>query len=117
MERRLAAKYLREFEGLERAVKVMQLQTRRRRLPKDPEARKTLRKAYRDAKEQVDATRNALEVLTPEERLIAYRLFILPAKGNVQRLCQELGVEQSTVYRRRDRMLGKVGEAIGVIKN
>lgn len=60
----------------------------------------------------VDTTRQAMQVLSGEERLIAQRLFILPAKGNVQRLCQELGVEQSSVYRRRDRMLRKLGQAM-----
>ena len=54
----------------------------------------------------------AMQVLTPEERLVAERLFIHPAKGNVQVLCQELGVEQSSVYRRRETALKKLAEVM-----
>lgn len=111
-KRRVAVKCLRELEGLERAAQSLRVQVRPWNLPEDPVARKALRKAYRDAARQVNVTRRALEILTPEERLIAYRLFILPARGNVGLLCQELGVEQSSVYRKRDKMLQKVGEAM-----
>lgn len=46
-----------------------------------------------------------LDKLSSEERLILDRFFINPAKGNVDRLCEELNLEQSTVYRHRDRAL------------
>ncbi len=46
-----------------------------------------------------------LELLSPEERLILDRFYINPAKGNVDRLCGELKIEQSSVYRRRDKAL------------
>jgi hypothetical protein len=43
--------------------------------------------------------------LTPEERLVLLRIFILPESGSIQRLCDELNVEQSSVYRKRDKAL------------
>lgn len=47
----------------------------------------------------------ALRVLSSEERLILEKMFICPEAGCVQRLCEDLGVEQSSVYRKRDRAL------------
>ena len=47
----------------------------------------------------------AMRTLSKEERLVLHRMFILPETGCVQRLCEELGVEQSTVYRKRDKAL------------
>ena len=46
-----------------------------------------------------------LEFLAEDERLILDRFYINPAKGNVERLCMELGCEQATVYRRREQAL------------
>ena len=66
----------------------------------------------RELRQWLKATGKALQVLTPEEMLVAQRLLILPAKNNVRRLCQELGVEQSSVYRRREKVLKKVGKAL-----
>lgn len=61
---------------------------------------------------QVAATDQALQELTPEERLVAQLLLVSPQKGNVQRLCQLLEVEQSTVYRRREQVLKKLNNLI-----
>ena len=47
----------------------------------------------------------AMQTLSAEEQLVLKWLFLQPKKGNVERLCQELCVEQSTVYRRRDKAL------------
>ncbi len=54
----------------------------------------------------------AMGVLGPEERLILTRLYIYPERGAVNRLCGDLGVEQSSVYRRRDKALGKFTMAL-----
>ena len=40
-----------------------------------------------------------------EEKLILHRLYIYPEKGGVERLCKELGMETSSIYRRRDKAL------------
>ena len=47
----------------------------------------------------------AMRSLTKEDRLVLQRLFILPERDSIPRLCDELGVEQSTVYRKRDKAL------------
>lgn len=43
--------------------------------------------------------------LNSEEKKILHRLYIYPEKGNLEQLCKELGMETSTVYRRRDKAL------------
>ena len=50
-------------------------------------------------------TDRALTALTKEERQILHSLYIYPEKGGVERLCKELGLESSSVYRRRDKAL------------
>ena len=47
----------------------------------------------------------SLEHLDAEERLSLNRFYIRPAKGNVDRLCEELGVEKTAVYDRRYKAL------------
>ena len=53
----------------------------------------------------IDCMDRALGVLTREERLILQRFYIRPEKGSVERLCDELGAETSTIYRKRDKAL------------
>lgn len=53
----------------------------------------------------LSAMNKALGVLTPEEKLVLQRLYIYPEKGSVERLCDELGVESSSIYRKRDKAL------------
>lgn len=55
----------------------------------------------------VDYMEKGLNVLDPEERLVLDRFFIHPAKGNVDRLCEDLFIEKSQVYNRRDKALRK----------
>lgn len=64
--------------------------------------RKALNGNLENAKSWVCATDHALSVLTPEEKRILLRMYIRPEKGAPARLCEELGLEQSSVYRRRD---------------
>ena len=56
--------------------------------------------------------KRGLAALTPEERLVLSRFYIYREKGNPQRLCEALGVEQSSVYRRKDKAVAKFAEAI-----
>ena len=37
--------------------------------------------------------------------MVLTRFYIYPERGGVSRLCEELGVEQSSVYRKRDKAL------------
>lgn len=64
--------------------------------------REELTRAYRQAAGWVRLVDAGLEILSQEEKLILDRFYINPAKGNVDRLCEELGVEKPSVYRRKD---------------
>lgn len=55
----------------------------------------------------IEFMEKGLNILDQEERLVLDRFFIHPAKGNVDRLCGELFIEQSQVYKRRDKALRK----------
>lgn len=61
----------------------------------------------RQAQIWVRVVSNAFGVLTQEEKLILTRFFVYPEKGGIQQLCQELDVEQSSIYRKRDAALHK----------
>lgn len=67
--------------------------------------RQELQWLLQQAKNWVNMTERALSTLTPEEKLILHRMYILPERGCLDRLCMELGVEQSSIYRRRDKAL------------
>ena len=67
--------------------------------------RQELQWRLEQAQNWVKCTDRALGTLTPEEKLVLHRFYICPHKGNVERLCSELGAEQSTVYRKRDKAL------------
>lgn len=64
--------------------------------------REALKRSLENARRWVDTTEDALSVLSPEEKLVLERMYICPEKGVVNQLCSELGVEQSSVYRKRD---------------
>ena len=51
--------------------------------------------------------RLVLAKMDEEERLILEKMYIVRKKGNVDAICQELGVEKSAVYRRRDKAMAK----------
>ena len=74
--------------------------------------REELARALEQAQEWVAQVEDALKVLGHEERIILARLYIRPEKGNVERLCSELGVEQSSVYRRRGTALHRFTMAL-----
>ncbi len=67
--------------------------------------REELERSLEQAQKWVALVNAGLDILSQEERLILTRFYIKPEKGNVDRLCSELGVEQSSVYRRRDKAL------------
>lgn len=50
-------------------------------------------------------TDRALSALSNEEKLILHRLYIYPEAKAPERLCAELGMETSSIYRRRDKAL------------
>ena len=64
-----------------------------------------LRYALGQAQRWVRTTERALSMLLPEEKLVLHRLYVSRERGALDRLCMELGCEQSTVYRKRDQAL------------
>lgn len=67
--------------------------------------REELKTALKQARRAVSIVDRGLATLTEEERLLLDRFYIHPAKGNVERICNELRIEQSSAYRRRDAAL------------
>lgn len=67
--------------------------------------REELKLAMNQARRWVSIVDRGLATLPEDERLILDRFYIHPAKGNVERLCGELGIEKASVYRRRDAAL------------
>ena len=61
--------------------------------------------AMEQAQIWVSRVERGLSVLDADEQLVLKMLYIQPAKGNIDRLCGELCVEQATVYRKRDKAL------------
>ena len=74
--------------------------------------REELRNALEQAKLWVSITDRALSALTPDEKLILYRLYMYPERNALERLCTELGVEQSSIYRKRDQALLRFSTAL-----
>ena len=62
---------------------------------------------------QVEEMESVLQNLTPGERLVLEYLVLQQRPDAVQQLCQMLEVERSTVYRRKDRALGRLGRMLG----
>lgn len=67
--------------------------------------REELKTALKQARRVVSIVDRGLATLTEEERLLLDRFYIHPAKGNVERVCTDLGIEKASVYRRRDAAL------------
>lgn len=74
--------------------------------------RQELTWSLEQVKRWLSVCERGLRALTEEERLILQRLYLYPERGSLQRLCQELEVEQSTVYRRRDEALQRFTVAL-----
>ena len=54
----------------------------------------------------------ALQVLTPEERLVVQMLYICPERKAADKLCTLLHVEHSSVYRKKDQAMEKLVQAL-----
>lgn len=67
--------------------------------------REELKTALKQARRAVSIVDRGLATLTEEERLLLDRFYIHPAKGNVERICADLGVEKASAYRRRNEAL------------
>lgn len=67
---------------------------------------------FLEQRRQVQLMEEALQVLTPAERLVLDRLVMRPRKKGGQELCQLLEVEIATVYRYKKKALQKVKQAL-----
>lgn len=67
--------------------------------------RDELKRRLKEARLWVTQVDKALTVLDDEERLVLERFYIHSAKGNVDVLCEQLHIERSAVYDRRDKAL------------
>ena len=67
--------------------------------------RERLRRAYYATKRLVELTEKGLNSLTEQERMILEKFYISPQKGNIDRLCSELGYEKTRIYELKDKAL------------
>ena len=75
--------------------------------------REELQRRLSDARRWVDIVDGGLAVLSDEDRLVLDRFYIHPARGNVDRLCGELGLEDArSAYKRKDKALRKFTVAL-----
>ena len=74
--------------------------------------RQELEQTLSQVRQWLSVTDRGLMALDEDQRLILQRLYLYPQKGAVERLCAELGMEQSSVYRKRDQALHRFTAAI-----
>lgn len=74
--------------------------------------RQELEQTLRQVKQWLSVADRGLLALNSDERLILQHLYLYPQKGAIQRLCNELGLEQSSIYRKRDQALHRFTAAI-----
>ena len=59
--------------------------------------------------QRVAAVENALEALEYGQRLLLVHSFVRPRKGNLEALMEELGVEKTRIYEKRNAALLSAG--------
>jgi DNA-directed RNA polymerase specialized sigma subunit len=72
---------------------------------------------YRAVKGQVQILESALASLTDQERLVLERFYINRLPGYLERLMDELSIEKSELYRRKDMILRKLTTSLYGIKD
>lgn len=75
--------------------------------------REELQRRLSDAQRWVDIVDGGLAVLSDDDRLVLDRFYMHPMRGNVDRLCCELGLEdERSVYKRKDKALRRFTMAL-----
>lgn len=74
--------------------------------------RDKLAAAYKSTLKRIRLIERGLEQLTPVQRTCLDRFYIHSARGNIDKLCQELGYERSRVYQIRDEALYRLTIAL-----
>lgn len=69
--------------------------------------REKMEAALQYVQDWVRKVERGLTKLDDEQRLVLDRFYMNPARGNVDRLCEELCLEKTAVYNRRDAALRK----------
>ena len=71
-----------------------------------------LRQTLAQVELRLEQILQALGALNPEERLILHRFYVCRDRGWLESLCVDLGIERSSVYRRKDKALAKFALAL-----
>lgn len=71
-----------------------------------------LSRKFKAAKWEVHDTSEHLKALDPEELKVVEGCCIHRSKGDIDRLCEEMGYERSAVYNIRDRALRKLARSM-----
>lgn len=82
------------------------------RLLDNMQRRQALEEALEQTRCWIRVTDAALGTLDKKERLILWRLYIQSDPSTIALLCEQLGVEKSSVYRNRDKALQKFIQAL-----
>ena len=82
------------------------------RLLENIEQRQKLEIALENTKRWLQITDRALKALGGEEQMILQKLYIHKSSGALSELCQTLGIEKSSIYRKRDKALEKLALAL-----
>ena len=69
--------------------------------------RDELKNNLKIAKHEIAITEKGLEALTEDEKKILHRFYISRSKGYVERLCDELFISKTELYRQKDEALKK----------
>ena len=64
--------------------------------------RAELRNQLNSVERELAGIDKALAAMTDEEQLVLDRFYINPRRGSIDRLCDELGLERTAVYKRKD---------------
>lgn len=59
------------------------------------------------ARQSVDSVQSAMGALSEKEQLVLEQFYIHRERGHMDRLCRELGVEEASVYRLKNKALEK----------
>lgn len=106
--RRLEAEYTgigaQRFTGV---LTARDLRSREDRILNNIVQRQELRWLLEQAQQWMQTVSAALETLDPQEKGVLRHLYICPKNGGIDKLCEVLHLEKSSVYRKRDTALRK----------
>lgn len=74
--------------------------------------RDSLKTSLEAAQRAVDRIESALLTVTEDERKMLERFYIIPERGAAKRLAMDMGIDEQTVYRRKDDALYKFKTAM-----